>query len=225
MNLLMKRASQENRRKRLFSKTEKVELTVEKQKKVLRAVTIIRNRRRYSETANESLARRYVANEIVLFKLKKLLGKNLKAVVIVGSAQIGVSKSTLKYTSPNTPSDLDMLAIIDPKLLSMNEKYEFKTSVEKFQEWRRIIEEKNLLITKIVKKFGFKLQLMFYLSEPLPYAGVGQVFVTSESSIGAAFQPIYGLSWIHNKLPREFLQSKLPQLVSKQRNLPKYQSR
>ena len=221
----MKRASQENRRKRLFSKTEKVELTVEKQKKVLRAVTIIRNRRRYSETANESLARRYVANEIVLFKLKKLLGKNLKAVVIVGSAQIGVSKSTLKYTSPNTPSDLDMLAIIDPKLLSMNEKYEFKTSVEKFQEWRRIIEEKNLLITKIVKKFGFKLQLMFYLSEPLPYAGVGQVFVTSESSIGAAFQPIYGLSWIHNKLPREFLQSKLPQLVSKQRNLPKYQSR
>ena len=68
------------------------------------------------ETLNESHARELVVRKLFLPRLKDVLGPRLKAVLIVGSSQIGIRKATSK----NPKSDIDVIAVVEDSVAKEN---------------------------------------------------------------------------------------------------------
>lgn len=68
-----------------------------------------RSKKKLPETLRSSLQKEFVARTFILPQLKEKFGPSLKALLIVGSAQLGVRKATNR----EYPSDLDVLAVVD----------------------------------------------------------------------------------------------------------------
>lgn len=224
----IKISSRQNRAQRLSKKTKRTKIGAAEHSALLRKVTIIRNRAHYSQTSNESLARRTVAEKLVTPRLKQVLGKHLKAVLIAGSAQTGVSKATLKNSQNPfkllAKSDLDMLAVVDPASVRSKESDPIMTA-NHYLKWRHQIEQECMNIYRAGKQFGFDIQIVLLFSKKSKGLLNAVEFKEGNGSTADAFQPIYGISWVHKNLSRDFLQRKLPSLVLKQRQKAKYAGR
>jgi predicted nucleotidyltransferase len=67
----------------------------------------------FLEHRNESLAREFYVRRVILKKLKKFFGKEMKALLLFGSVQNGIRKSVSTKTNPN--SDIDLVLILTEK--------------------------------------------------------------------------------------------------------------
>ncbi|MFA5357576.1 MAG: hypothetical protein WC308_01505 [archaeon] len=174
---------------------------------------------------NESLARELVARTVVLPEAKALLGKNLNAVVIIGSAQLGVRESILgarKRGSDYRESDLDIM-VLSPEgfsekmMLEEGNRSDMDRVVGLFLDrlsgsQRRVnLIEKQTALEKAARKHGLK-RIGFRLNLNIVEPALFKKFLTNSEFSRAhgvrgygPFQVISGKAFVESLFGKEYL--------------------
>jgi hypothetical protein len=147
-------------------------------------VTAVRRRKVFQgkpaeEHLNESHARELVARKLVLPHVKNAFGNNLRAVIIPGSVQLGIRKSTRKTET----SDLDLKIVINTKFIN--------------QVGPQILERFRVTLEQMCKRAGVTTNI---------YLAYSHGFKNRRTlHWKTPFQVIYGKAWIQEKLGADFL--------------------
>jgi hypothetical protein len=155
--------------------------------------------RKATETLNESHTREFLLRAVALPHIKATLGNKLRAVLLVGSTQLGIRKATRKKRK----SDLDILIIV-------------KTSTT---------EDEITAATEPISEKCEKLHtpVSFMINYGAPQFGF-YTFKIDQLRSKEPLQIIYGKKWVEEELGPKHM-ALMPRLKRKALKNPKYLGR
>lgn len=166
-------------------------------------------RRNLSAIHRESLAREFLARSVVVPELKKIFPKGLKAIILPGSAQVGVRKSNTQRRG----SDIDITVVVAMDTFSTKKGPKFE--MFDLGSFYMGLEELEL---KFEHTFGVELNIAFQPSESFHI----NEFASHHSDV-RPFTVLYGDKWLQSVLGKEHF-AKFPAARERMKNDPKYLS-
>lgn len=135
------------------------------------------------ETMRESHTREFIVRSFVLPRLKKVLGKNLVAVVLYGSSQVGVRKASLR----DKESDLDVGVVLKKNFLKLG-----KDQIKFISKDYFVAEE---IEREAMKKFGVPTDIAY-----TPMEFFLKNFYLDVVANKMPMQILYGQKWVLSNL-------------------------